>query len=121
MVDETSIAKRYELVSPILNERQRRLYLAIEAMVAGRGGISAVSRAAKVSRVVIHAGLKELNSTDPSTELNNGRIRRSGGGRKRTVSLDQILREDLEALLEPTVFGVIRNRHCAGQQRVPEP
>jgi hypothetical protein len=34
-----------------------------------------------------------------------GRIRRKGGGRKRTVDIDRTLREDLLSLLEPTERG----------------
>ncbi|MHB8191625.1 MAG: ISAzo13 family transposase [Ferrimicrobium sp.] len=92
-------------MSGILNERQRRLYLAAEAQVLGYGGISLVSRATNISRPVIHAGLKELTGLDLSNELEDGRIRRRGGGRKRTVLVDDILLSDLEALLEPVTIG----------------
>jgi hypothetical protein len=103
--DEASISKRYQLISGILNERQRRLYLAAEAQVLGYGGISLVSRATNISRPVIHAGLKELAGLDLSNELEDGRIRRPGGGRKRTVLVDDTLQSDLEALLEPVTIG----------------
>jgi len=103
--DEASISKRYHLISGILNERQRRLYLAAEAQVLGYGGISLVSRATNISRPVIHAGLKELEGLDLSGELEDGRIRRPGGGRKRTVLVDETLQSDLEALLEPATIG----------------
>ncbi len=103
--DEALISKRYQLISGILNERQRRLYLAAEAQVLGYGGISLVSRATNISRPVIHAGLKELEGLDLSEELEDGRIRRPGGGRKRTVLVDETLRSDLEALLEPATIG----------------
>lgn len=105
MDDEVSICKRYQLISGILNERQRRLYLAAEAQVLGYGGISLVSRATNISRPVIHAGLKELEGLDLSNELQDGRIRRPGGGRKRTVLVDETLQSDLSALLEPTTIG----------------
>ncbi len=103
--DEAAIAKRYQLISVILNERQRRLYLAAEAQVLGYGGIALVSRATNISRPVIHAGLKELAGLDLSKEREDGRIRRPGGGRKRTVLVDETLQSDLEALLEPTTIG----------------
>ncbi len=103
--DEAPICKRYQLISGVLNERQRRLYLAAEAQVLGHGGISLVSRATHVSRPVIHAGLKELAGLDLSKEREDGRIRRPGGGRKRTVVVDEALLPDLEALLDPTTIG----------------
>ena len=34
-----------------------------------------------------------------------GRIRKSGGGRKRTATTDQTLRSDLETLIEPVTRG----------------
>jgi DNA-binding MurR/RpiR family transcriptional regulator len=44
---------------PLLNERQRRLYLANEAKAIGRGGIQEVNKVSGVSRVTIIKGLKE--------------------------------------------------------------
>ena len=50
------IKQRYALISPFLDERQRRLYLAAEAKVIGYGGVSIVSRMTGVSRSAISAG-----------------------------------------------------------------
>jgi hypothetical protein len=63
---------------PLLDERQRRLYLANEAMSYGRGGISYVSRISGMSRTTITKAVDELNSG----EKIDGKIRRSGGGPK---------------------------------------
>lgn len=61
-MEQKLIAKRFTLISPLLDERQCRLYVAAEAMVLGRGGISLVSKACGVSRPTITAGCKELAS-----------------------------------------------------------
>ena len=42
--------ERIRRMVPMLDEKQKRLYLAAEALSYGRGGISEVSRITKVSR-----------------------------------------------------------------------
>jgi hypothetical protein len=104
---DDEIEQRYRILSSRLDERQRRLLVATEAKVLGRGGISAVSRATGVSRVTITAGMGELNR-DPVAEaapLAPGRVRRSGGGRKPLVETDPTLLSDLELLIDPVTRG----------------
>ena len=60
-------------------------------------------RATGVSRVTIRQGMRELSQ--PNLGADKGRIRRAGGGRKRTVEHDPKLREDLEKLVEPASRG----------------
>jgi transposase len=102
MKEEEGVKQRFELVAGELNERGRRLLAASEAVVIGRGGISAVSRATGLSRKAIGQGIKELQEGQRSKE---GCIRRKGGGRKTTVSKDPSLQEDLERLVEPVTRG----------------
>ncbi len=99
---EAAIKRRFELVAGELNERSRRLVAASEAVAMGWGGISAVSRATGLSRKAISHGIKELQERGGASE---GRIRRVGGGRKKTESKDSSLREDLERLVEPVTRG----------------
>lgn len=96
------IARKFELLAPVLNERSRRRWAATEARSLGHGGIVAVSRATGISESTIRRGLKELESgqsADPA------RIRGAGAGRKRTVDKDPTLLADLEGLVEPTASG----------------
>jgi Rhodopirellula transposase. len=102
-MDTEMIKQRYALISPFLDERQRRLYLAAEAKVIGYGGVSTVSRMTGVSRNAISAGYEDFDQV--KEKLSNGRIRREGGGRKRTVATDVTLKTDLEALIEPVTRG----------------
>ncbi len=81
----------------------RRLFLGAEALVVGRGGQAAVARATGAAPGTIRQGMRELRQVNAGTE--KGRIRRAGGGRKRTVEQDPTLREDLERLVEPTTRG----------------
>src|SRR5437870_13902126 len=102
MKEEAAIKRRFEQVAGKLNERARRLVAASEAMALGWGGISAVSRATGLSRKAISHGIKELQQEEGEAE---GRIRKVGGGRKKTVSKDASLQQDLERLVEPVTRG----------------
>src|SRR4029450_7906785 len=55
-----AIAARFAILSPLLDERARRLWAAVEARAIGRGGISQVAEATRLSRATIRAGLQEL-------------------------------------------------------------
>ncbi|MGI0129310.1 MAG: ISAzo13 family transposase [Thermoplasmata archaeon] len=85
-----------------LDERGRRLVLASEARALGWGGIELVHRATGFSRPALRRGMRELALPVPSVP---SRIRRPGGGRKRTVTKDPTLRADLEALVAPAARG----------------
>jgi len=92
----------YELVSPRLDERQRRLLAAAAARALGRGGITLVARATGMSRQTVYDGLADL---DDATRLAVGRARRPGGGRKRLTERDPGLVAALEALVDPVTRG----------------
>jgi transposase len=92
----------YEQVSPLLDERQRRLLAAAAARALGRGGITVVARATGLSRQTVYDGLADL---DDETGLATGRVRRPGGGRKRLVERDPGLVAALEALVDPVTRG----------------
>jgi len=102
MAEVEAIKRRFELLARHLDERTRRLLAASEAMAIGRGGASTVARATGVSRRVIGEGIKELTGGPAAGAV---RIRRPGGGRKRTIDTDPTLREDLERLVELVTRG----------------
>ena len=60
-----------------------------------------------ISRRAIHAGLDELESRESGaeTEIKKGKIRKSGGGRKKVTEKDPKLKADLERLVEATTRG----------------
>src|SRR5579884_4004476 len=99
---EQAIKQRFDLLARELNERTRRLLAAREAMMIGWGGIATVSRATGLSRKTISQGIKQLQD---GARVSEGRIRRTGGGRKKTVTKDPKLCEDLERLVEPVTRG----------------
>ncbi len=86
----------------MLDERARRRFAAAEAMSAGRGGVSAVTRATGVARSTIGRGLAELRSGET---LDTSRVRRPGGGCKPLIETDTNLLNDLRSLVEPDTRG----------------
>src|SRR5205823_6272027 len=113
MHDVASIRAKFETLRPYLDERRRRLWAAAEAMVLGRGGMTAVAHATGLQRLTIRAGIRELQA-DPgqATGADSAaaadrvqRVRAPGGGRKPLTTEDPSLMQDLEALVEPTTRG----------------
>jgi len=104
-VTSEGLAQLFRRLRPLLGERESRLVGASVAQMIGRGGISAVARAAGSGRGTISRGLLELGSGAEEASLAPGRQRRPGGGRKRLTEQDPTLLRDLEALVEPTTRG----------------
>lgn len=90
---------------PLLNEKQRRIYLASEAMAIGRGGIADVSRASGISRSVIHAGIKDITEGNTDSLSVDAPIRRKGAGRKPITVTQPGITEALERLVCDATFG----------------
>ena len=97
MVDEVAIGAKFRALAGELNERQRRLWAASEARAAGRGGIAATARATGMAVDTIRKGIGELEAGE---SIGAGRVRKSGGGRKRLSESDPRLLVDLERLVD---------------------
>jgi transposase len=98
---EAVLADKFAVLLPHLNERQRRLAVAVEARALGRGGVSVAARAAGVSRPTVYRGMAELDASavDPQ------RVRAVGGGRRKAIESDPRLLADLERLVDPATRG----------------
>ena len=109
MDDENSIKKRFELLAPFLDERLRRLTASAEAESQGYGGVSLVAKATGVSRRAIRVGKQELRDLgtkeEDITPLKGRGVRKPGGGRKRTITKDPSLINDLNTLVNPSTRG----------------
>ncbi len=101
MIDEAAIRRRFETLSPHLDERQRRLFATSEALAAGWGGIAVVSGITGIARSTIGRGRKEIAAGAASA----GRVRRPGGGRKALEEADPGLMVALEGIVSPTTRG----------------
>jgi hypothetical protein len=80
----SALALKFTRIRPHLNEAGLRLWAANEALSLGYGGVCAVSRATGISRTTIHVGMAELERP-AAAAAGEGRVRRSGGGRKRVT------------------------------------
>src|SRR6516162_829067 len=101
VVTEEMLAAKFTAILPHLDERQRRLVLAADARMLGHGGIRQVARAAGIREATVSLGVSELEAGAGPL----GRVRRPGGGRKRSADLDPGLVPALLALVEPEERG----------------
>ena len=95
------VARRYAVLRPHLDERQRRLLLGAEAAELGRGGIKAVAEANGVHPDTVARGAREVEG-QPEPQP---RVRAAGGGRKRLAETDPQLAAELKALVDPETRG----------------
>ena len=95
LATEDEIQRNFEVLSPLLDERGRRLWAGAEAEHSD-GGIAAVERATGLSRTTIRAGRDELRAgLDPEGVVN---VRRPGAGRPSLEERTPGLVAALEAL-----------------------
>jgi len=88
---------KYQQMRALLNEKQWRQYLALEAKE--RGSVTQVAQEAQVSQNTIRRGIREVEAGEHYTP--GQRQRAKGGGRKKESEKDAMLLADLEGLLEP--------------------
>ena len=103
-----SIQRRYLKIKNDLTERTRRRWAAAEALELGHGGVSAVSRATKLTPRTIRHGISEIASQGDGSgddALPEGKQRKPGGGRKKLSAKQPGLLDALEKLVEPYTSG----------------
>ena len=101
MLTDAEIAARYVKIRPYLDERQRRLWLGVEAQALGSGGVAVIARATGADVETVRRGTAEIESgAEPG-----GRVRGPGGGRPSLAELDAGLVPALEALVDPATRG----------------
>jgi hypothetical protein len=86
----------------VLNEQSRRRFVALEARALGRGGVSLMARISGLARSTIYHGLSDIGR---DVSAPPGRIRKTGGGRKKKTVEDPTLVTDLESLVDPATRG----------------
>jgi hypothetical protein len=105
---EEQVRQRFELLRPVLDERQIRLWAAAEATSLGYGGGAIVTRATGIRSKRIWQGRKDLEELGRAREVGKPReqrIRRPGAGRKAAAEADPELWPAIEALVEPETRG----------------
>lgn len=115
-MDNSAITNRIQTVITLLDERQKRIYLAAEAESLGRGGMGIVGKIAGVNKNTMTAGRNDLealrsgiastNSTSPnSSSVKSTRIRKHGGGRKTVSETQPGIVEALLKLVDGDTYG----------------
>jgi hypothetical protein len=96
----SSLKKKLKIILPKLDEKQRRLLVALEAKELGYGGVSLLSNLTGMSRQTIHNGIDELIS---SPRVHS--VRRIGGGRKKLSENNPKLLRALDEVVDSSVHG----------------
>lgn len=94
------ISKKYHLIKPHLNERGRRIWAATEAKAIGSGGRNIVNKATGLAFATIQRGMIDLEE-----EAYIERVRKQGGGRKKKIATDLLLKQDIERIVESSTRG----------------
>ncbi|QSE81054.1 ISAzo13 family transposase [Rhodococcus koreensis] len=94
---------RYETIRGHLNERQRRVWLGVEAAQLGPGGVAIVASATGVAADTVRRGRAEAEEVTSAVPVE--RSRKPGGGRKRAEAHEPELVATLEALIDPDTRG----------------
>lgn len=84
------------------NETQRRQMAALKALEFGWGGVSKVCQMTGMSHNTIDKGIKELNR---GKIVQQDRIRKAGGGRKKIIDKVPEIRQELEKILRGNTAG----------------
>jgi hypothetical protein len=101
-VTSEALARFFGVMSPLLDERQRRLLAGAAADMFGRGGQARVTEASGMSRSTVIAGRKEV-AGGPSPW--SGRVRAPGAGPKARVDTQPGLLAALDELVHPETRG----------------
>jgi hypothetical protein len=96
------LKEKFRAVWPLLDERTRRVMAVNEALSLGFGGISEVQRACGLSRRALPQWISEIQE---GIAPSNGRIRRSGAGRKSITVSDPLLVQALEDMIDCQMRG----------------
>jgi hypothetical protein len=98
---EATLVAKYAALSPLLNERARRMWAAAESVAIGYGGDAVVSSATGLAVNTIRRGRRELVEGGAPA----GRLRRAGAGRPSLETAQPGLRAALDALVDPLTRG----------------
>jgi transposase len=99
---DSGLAVKINTMLPLLDEKQKRIFLALEANALGRGGLKLVHEISGVSQTTIIRGKKELADRDT---MKNARVRKPGGGRKKITDKYADIKDEIEKIVADTTYG----------------
>ena len=94
-------------VTPVLDERQRRIFFGSAAEALGHGGIAFVNEVTGSARNTIVTGMNDIGSGHV-----DGRVRKEGGGRKSKLEKNPMLLESVEDIVRESTYGDPMNHLC---------
>lgn len=92
------------VMTPILDEKQKRILLGVTSKVLGYGGTAAVHEMTGAARNTIVSGKKQAEIIDTST-YQSDRIRKAGAGRKSAREKYPGLYEKIEEIVRRSTYG----------------
>jgi hypothetical protein len=104
-MDNPSLEAKFLMMLPRLDERQTRLYLALESMALGVGGAEKVSIISGVGRATIFRGLEEIKTGAFLDDDMKGRCRAKGGGRHSLTTKYPTLEDEVKRILDQNTAG----------------
>jgi len=99
---DSGLATKINTMLPLLDERQKRIFLALEANALGRGGVKLVHEISGVSQTTIIRGKKEIEEGEAGIDT---RVRKPGGGRKKLTEKYEGIKEEIEKIVADTTYG----------------
>jgi len=102
MDSRTALEKKITTMLPYLDEKQRRLFLALEAESIGHGGVKLIHEITGVSPTTIIKGKKEIQSGQIESDT---RIRKIGGGRKKLTEKYEGIQAEIERIIADETYG----------------
>lgn len=94
------LEKKYKQTLALLDEKQKRITVANDVINLGLR-VTTASKLTGLTRATIYKGIAEIKSG----EIDEDRIRRKGGGRKKLGESNPELVNELEGLIEPYTIG----------------
>jgi len=99
---DSMLSKKIKTMLPLLDERQARLFLALEATALGRGGVKLVHEISGVSQTTIIRGKREL---EENITPDDRRIRKPGGGRRKLTQKYDDIKNSIERIVADKTYG----------------
>ena len=102
-----SVVKKILLdVTPVLDEKQRRILYGSAAEALGHGGVAFVNEVTGSARNTITAGMDDIGKE------HGDRVRKEGGGRKSKMEKNPLLLESVENIAGGSTYGNPMNPLC---------
>ena len=104
---KNAVTELVNIMSPVLDEKQKRLLYGAAAKVLGHGGVTAVQSLSGPAKGTIIAGKREVEKlqNEEKESISSGRIRKPGGGRKKEKDKHPQLYEHIEEIVQGPTYG----------------